>query len=142
MELHLTDCVTQSLFFKRFSRGILHQMGKDIRSNTWLYHKVSLRLMDNTKKEIERDDVNYDRKRFLVLVAMYLVVCFGSSLCGREGFIMEVSDLLKFINRGKYDPDIPFVVVPLLGQFKVEIGERSHLLMMVNVTFSGLQIRK
>ena len=40
------------------------------------------------------------------------------------------------------DPDLPHVVVPLLGQFKGETGERCHLLMMINTTQSGIEVRK
>ena len=56
--------------------------------------------------------------------------------------MMERSDLVKHIARGENDADIPHVVVPLLGQFKGETGEKCHLLMMANVTSSGIEIRK
>ena len=56
--------------------------------------------------------------------------------------MMERSDLIAHNERGRKDPEIPHVVVPLLGQFKGEAGERSHLLLLVNKTNSGIQIRK
>ena len=41
----------------------------------------------------------------------------------------------------RLDVDSPHVVVPLLGRFKGETGERSHLLVMTDRTVSGIAIR-
>ena len=56
--------------------------------------------------------------------------------------MIERSDLINHNERGRNDKDIPHVVVPLLGQFKGETGDRSHLLLLVNETNSGIKIRK
>ena len=68
-------------------------------------------------------------------------MCFGASLRGCEGFMIERSDLIKHVNRGRLDAASPNVVVPLFGRFKGETGERSHLLIMTNTTKSGIAIR-
>ena len=73
-------------------------------------------------------------------MTLYLTVCYCSSLRGSEGFMMERYDLVSIVSRGAVDEDIPHMVVPLLGHFKGETGERCHLFMMVNETKSGIQI--
>ena len=140
--LHNSKCPTQSLFFEKFAKGLLSRMGKDVRPNAGLSHLVLIQILNNIDKELIEGEEEYKRKRFLLLVAVYLVVSYVSSLRGCEGFMMERSDLVKHIDRGKQDPDLPHVVVPLLGQFKGETGERCHLLMMVNTTESGIEVRK
>ena len=54
---------------------------------------------------------------------------------------MEHSDLCRFIDRGRKDVEAPHVVIPLLGRFKSKIGERCHLLLLANVTASGILVR-
>ena len=68
------------------------------------------------------------------------VVSFGASLRGPEGIMIERSDLVEHMERGKHDADIPHVVVPLLGRFKGETGEKIHLLMMMSEIDSGIAI--
>lgn len=54
--------------------------------------------------------------------------------------MIERSDLIRHVNRGRMDRNFPHVVVPLLGRFKEETGKRSHLLIMTNTTKSGIAI--
>ena len=56
--------------------------------------------------------------------------------------MLERSDLCRFIDRGRHDPEAPHVVIPLLGRFKGEVGERCHLLLLANETASGIPVRK
>jgi len=140
--LRSTTCPTQSLFFQKFVKGLLGRMGKDIRSNAGLSHEVLILMLDKAEEDLNNDSLSWNEKRFILLCSFYFVVCFGGSLRGSEGFMIERSDLIDHIERGKHDDDIPHVVVPLLGRFKGETGERSHLLLLVNTTSSGIQIRK
>ena len=120
--LHLPSCPTQSLFFERFAKGMLSMMGKDVRSNAGLSHLVLKNILSNLEQDLHSREWVYEEIRLKVLVAYYLVVCYGSSLRGCEGFMMERSDSIRHINRGKTDPEIPHVVVPVLGQFKGKAG--------------------
>ena len=56
--------------------------------------------------------------------------------------MMERSDLCSFIDRGREDDKAPHVVIPPLGRFKNEIGERCHLLLLANKTASGIPVRR
>eukprot|EP00957_Ditylum_brightwellii_P031206 2365089-Ditylum_brightwellii.AAC.1 len=53
---------------------------------------------------------------------------------------MEVQGLLQHLPDGKTgDPETNHVVIPLLGEFKGERGERWHLLLLADVTSSGFK---
>lgn len=71
----------------------------------------------------------------------YLVVGFACSLRGNEGFMMDLFGLISHIRDGRNDPQTPHIVIPLLGRFKNETGERLHLMLSVNETKSGFKVR-
>jgi len=48
----------------------------------------------------------------------------------------------QFLQKGREDPDCPFIVIPLLGRFKGEEHFRQHLLISASKTGSGFQPRK
>ena len=139
--LHPSRCPTQSLWFEKFSKGMLRRMGRDVRSNAGLNHLVLLEMVKNVEEELRSGQANEERQHFLVTCMFYFMVSFGASLRGSEGFMIERSDLIRHIGRGKLNVTSPHVVVPLLGRFKGETGERSHLLILANTTSSGLQLR-
>ena len=56
--------------------------------------------------------------------------------------LMEASELVKRRLHGRDHPDHPHVVIPLMGRFKNETGERNLLLKLASVTQSGIGIRK
>ena len=139
--LHPSKCPTQSLWFEKFTKGLLGRMGRDVRSNAGLSHLVLLEMLNNAEEELRGGEVVDERKHFVVVCQFYFVVCFAASLRGCEGFMVERSDLIRHVNRGRTHASSPHVVVPLLGRFKGETGERSHLLLMANTTASGIPIR-
>ena len=71
----------------------------------------------------------------------YIVATFGYSLRGNEGFWVDADRLCKHIGVGKHDGRQPHVLIPLLGRFKSEMGERMHVIPLVNFTRSGIPIR-
>ena len=142
LTLHTSTCPTQSLFFEKFTKGMLGRMGRDIRSNAGLSHLVLLKMINNVENNLEREFLSEKEMRFNLMCIFYIIVCFGASLRGCEGFMIERSDLISHNERGRHDPDIPHVVVPLLGRLKGETGEKSHLLLLANTTNSGIPIRK
>ena len=99
-----------------------------------------LEMIRGAEEELRSEETTEERKEFLLVCQFYFVVCFGASLRGCEGFMIERSDLIRHVNRGRMDRNFPHVVVPLLGRFKEETGKRSHLLIMTNKTNSGIAI--
>lgn len=55
------------------------------------------------------------------------MVIYGGRLFVNDGFMVEAGGLLNHLSHGAgSDEDIPFIVVPLLGRFKNEDGEKWH----------------
>ena len=55
--------------------------------------------------------------------------------------MMDLFGLISHNRDGRNDPKTPHVVIPLLGGFKNEKGEKIHLMLLVNVTKSGSNVR-
>ena len=55
--------------------------------------------------------------------------------------MLDLYGSISHLEDGKNDPIKPHVVIPLLGRFKNEIGERMHLMLSVNTTKSGFKVR-
>jgi hypothetical protein len=60
-------------------------------------------------------------------------------LRGEEVVKMDIAGFLTYFAAGKEHPEFPHVMVPLLGRFKGETGERWHLLPIVWRTRSGIE---
>ena len=58
--------------------------------------------------------------------------------------LVEAHGLYSHIHFGKHeqDPTLNHVVIPLLGRFKNEDGSRYHLMLSVDKTNSGIEVRK
>ena len=69
----------------------------------------------------DRDTVE-ERRRDLILLGCYFVVCFGSSLRGNEGFMMEAQGMRLYVEKGRNEVANPHVVVPLLGRDRGEVA--------------------
>ena len=132
-------CPTDSLLFTRFTGGCLARMGKDVRSDMAIDPDILHHILTNLDNEWMNEITSVERKRWISIVGCYLVVGFACSLRGNEGFMMDLFGLIS--HNGRNDPKTPHVVIPLLGRFKNETGERLHLMLAVNVTKSGFKVR-
>ena len=101
--------------------------------------QITMRNLDTAFGD---QSVSLDRKRWVVVVGTYLVVCFLFSLRGNDGFMVELGGVMKHIYDGKGDlEDHPHVVVSLLGRFKNEGGERWNLMLVASEIASGFKPR-
>ena len=123
-----------------FHVGLQKRMGQDVRPDLAVSSGL-LKLVLEDISAIGAGPVSLERKRELFGVCTYLVVTFCGSLRGNEGFMVDLDGLVRHLDLGREDK-VPHVVVPLLGRFKNEIGERYHLILLANVTKSGLEVRR
>ena len=130
---------TQSRWFKRFKQGTKVRMGEIVKQNKALSREILHALLEVARERIAVE--RGDQQALTISVATYLVVCFCASLRGNEGFMMDLRGLIYHLDEGKTDDDDAHVVVPLLGRFKNEAGERYHLLAIPAETESGFQPR-
>ena len=72
------------------------------------------------------------------------MIGFVCALRGNEIFLVEAQGLQTMIGRGLKEGSTKedHVVIPLLGRFKNEDGERWHVMASVSVTHSGFKVRQ
>ena len=133
---------TESIFYKLFNMGLDKRMDKEKRSDLALEFKLLLTILTRVERELHEKDTEVSRRRFLMVFGAYLVIGYGGSLRGNEGFFVEGKSLINNIHEGITDPEHPHVVVELFGRFKGETNEATSTLILANVTDGGLQIRK
>ena len=130
-----------SLWFQRFMIGCRRRMGQDWRPDRaitnkmihFILAKIELRV---TQAEAARD--NEARRRWL-FAGGYFVICYVQSLRGPEGLLLELAGCLRHF---QVEPGQDHVVIALLGTVKGEHLEREHLLPSVNITGSGIPVRR
>ena len=74
----------------------------------------------------------------LTMAGAFYAVSYVLSLRGPKGLLLDLEGLLEERNR---DPS-QYIVVALWGKIKGEHHERSHLLPSVNLTGSGIEVRR
>ncbi len=139
--LHLEEGPTQRNLIERIVIGMENRMPKESSRNLPFTSRMILYILDNLEEELYNPGTTADRARLLIMTGAYLAITFGYSLRGNEGFWVDCERLCKHIQVGKYDGRQPHVLIPLLGRFKSEVGERMHVIPLVNVTRSGIAIR-
>ena len=135
----LTDNPTQSLWFERFSKGCLRRMGQDVRQD-WA---ITLECMHALQTRLEEEWQLASTLASQVGIAelgAFALIAFCGSFRGPEVFMTDLHGLRKYLMNNAGVPE-GCVIIPLLGQFKGETGERYHLTPMADVTNSGLQVK-
>jgi hypothetical protein len=139
-----SSCPTDSRFFQMFTRGLLLRLGRQTRSNWGLDYNVLHAMLKNLEKDLELEVLSKKAKREIVMIGAFMIIGFVCALRGNEIFLVEAEGVQSMIHKGKVekDPKLQHVVIPLLGRFKNEDGERWHVMLSVAVTDSNLEVRK
>jgi hypothetical protein len=142
--LTVSDCPSDSRWYQMFMRGLLIRMGRQVESNWGLDYCILLKILFNLEEEFNDEACSVSRKRNIIMLGSYLVITFVCALRGNEGFLVESDGLQRMIEVGKKEDelDLRHVVIPLLGRFKNEDGEKWHVMVSVNKSNSGIEIRK
>ena len=141
---------TESLLFRQFVQGLLSRMGQVVIPDEALSNEQMHGLMELISKKIKEHKGDQVLVRKLIMVGSFFMLLYGCSLRGHEGLFLEVSDFVRLINEGKEGVKDArgklkaegHVCAPLLGRFKNEVGEQHHVMVMVNVSKSGLKFRE
>jgi len=136
----VSSCPTQSEWFKRFAGACKDRMGGKSKQDKAISREIMHAVMDECERRAQ--ELRGDDQILIISVATYLVIGFCASLRGPEGFMMCLAGLRKNLDYGRTDDNNAHVVVPLLGRFKGEQGERHHLLPLPAVTKTGFSPRK
>ena len=111
-------------------------MGQDSKPNQAISNPLMGKLLAAAEAKAKSASEVSDRHRW-VMAGAYFCFCFVVSLRGSEGLMVDVAGIREIS-----DSREEFVIIPLLGQVKGEDHTRQHLIHCVNVTDSGIQVRK
>lgn len=131
---------TNLMFFGKFMRGCEKRMGRLVRQDAALSVEILLHVMSNLlESELSKRETSDQRKRDIVMIGSFLVIGFCDALHGNEVFLVEASSLCKYSGHGVNCKKL-HVVIPLMGRFKGETGERNVIHVLVDRTQSGLEV--
>jgi hypothetical protein len=105
---------------------------------------ISLSLMHALCQILEREWEGAETLRQRSMVASlgaWAVICFCGSFRGPEMSLVDLFGLIKYASEDRFVEDREFVIIPLLGRFKNELGEQYHLTPLAATTKSGLQVK-
>ncbi len=71
----------------------------------------------------------------------YSVIAFCGSFRGPEVFMTDLFGLIKYGEERLTAGDKEYVMIPLLGRFKNEVGDQYHLTPLIATTRSGLNVK-
>jgi len=136
----VTDSPTYGIWFQRFMLGCHKRMGEKLKQDMGVSIEVMLALMDIFESNYNTADETRE-KLSIALMAMYCIASFCGGLRGEEVPMTDLGEFIKHAPKGS-DESLPHIVLPLLGRFKGEKGEKHHLLPLAAVTDSGIEPRK
>ncbi len=105
---------------------------------------IPLPVMHALMKCLDREWSKAIDQEACILVASvgaYAIIAFYGSFRGSKVFLIDLHGLQKYLfNRD--EPEQDFVIIPLLGRFKGETGDRYHLTPLASKTSLGLKVKE
>jgi hypothetical protein len=135
---------THSWLFSKFMLGCEKRMGRFVKQNQAMDIKILLEMLRRYELELAESSLKKDRRRRIYMCGFAYVVLFCKALRGGEIMLTEATSLCSMLGKGRKTANHPdaHVVVPLMGRFKGETGERNVLCLLASVTKSGIDIRR
>jgi len=134
---HFSKSPLNSLLFRKFMVGLEKRMGRLVYQDLALSTDLLMEILSMYEIELASEDVPWSRRRSIVMSGAAFVVLFGGALRGGEVLLLEASELCKRIGDGRTHRTASHVLIPLMGRFKGENGERNVLLALTSVTDNG-----
>jgi hypothetical protein len=110
-------------------------MGHDWRPNQAMSIPLLLRVLEEIEYQIEAAMSWREENRWTVFHT-YAAVCYVVLLRGPEGLMLDLSGLKQKLGAGGNE----YVTIALLGKIKGETDNRAHLLSLVPVTLSCVDV--
>ena len=136
------DSPTQSRLFTMFIQGCEKRMGRLVKQDMGISMDMLQEILMLYDVELSDPKIDKARKRMIIVCAGSFVILFAAALRGGEVFMLEASEFTKRRDDGRNMTRNGHVVIPLMGRFKNETGERNLVIVLVNRTEGGLRIRK
>ena len=138
---HMDRSPLHTKWFRLFSKGCESRMGNATSQDAAISVEAMLGMLELLEVKFQQRNTNHESRRMVIMTAVVLIVGFCGALRGGEIFLMEATEFCKRIGAGKTEAP-RYVLVPLMGRFKNEIGERNVLLALVEHTQSGIAVRR
>ena len=139
--LHMYEGSIQSVFMEIFAKETKRRMLEDSDWNKPVNSLVVNYILNHIRHKWVMLDTEPFRKRELLTTAAYICVTYGYYLQGYNGLCVDCQQLIDGITIGNYDRRETHVSVLVMGIFKMEDGNHMHLILLINVTQSGIGIR-
>jgi len=124
---------TQSKLFGMFIHGCEKRMARLVKQDVGILFEMLMEVLDDYEKELRNPEVEKARKRLVVMCAGTFVILWADALGGGEVFMLEASEFVKRRDDGrKLGNKKGHVVIPLMGHFKNETGERNLVIVLAN----------
>jgi hypothetical protein len=133
---------TDSQLFMMFMLGCEKRMGRLVKQDAGISFEILKCMLDNYESELMNESTDIARKRFIIICGAAFVIMWSGALRGGEVFLIEASELIKRRHDGRVHAKHGHCIIPLMGRFKQETGERNLIIVLANETKSGLKIRK
>jgi hypothetical protein len=129
-----------SIWFGRFITGCRRRMGQDWRPDEAVSPKLMkalFRLLEDTIANAKDED---EASHWVTARALFTFL-YVFSLRGNEGLLADLKGIREEYASGRSN-DPSYSTLALLGQVKGEHHRRQHLMYSVDVTSSGIAVRK
>ena len=133
---HINRDSCGSLWFQRFILGMSHRMGQVSFPNLAMSPQLLLEFFREIERRIADFTSREDHHNWIIMTT-YCALSYVISLRGNEGFLLDLKSLRDNWNNHSNK----YVVIGLLGRYKGENHDYTHLVSCVNKTSSGLNIR-
>jgi hypothetical protein len=157
LRVRSTSCPSQSDWFRDFLVGAQDRMGYDTMKQLDVPIQAVIRQLELIWADAEFEPVQSHR-HLLIKTGALIAILTAASLRGHEGFYLDISGTMKYLNRGsdgvlpsgkltkrlfteEEARRLPQICICLLGKFKGETGERYHSIILANESSSGLKTR-
>lgn len=137
---YVSDSPTGGKWFSRFMKGAKLRMGVERRQNEALTPEI-MRALDDIVETRWTASKNEKEREHLEEVMVYAICEYTAGLRGEEVPMLSLKGLLTYWDEAA-GAKIPHIMLTLQGRFKGETNERWHCVPIVDVTGSGVQVRK
>lgn len=140
-KMTISTCPTDGLFFEKFTKGCHKCMGDLVKPDRALSVEILVEIMFLLEVEWGTTMINMQQWE-LALEGCFYVISFVCALRGEEVPLTNLAGIRQHLAESKQNK-VPHVIIALLGRFKNEHGDSNyHLLPVVNITSSGIEVRK
>jgi hypothetical protein len=115
-----------------FMKGCEKWMGRLVKQDLGISFEMLREILKIYEEELTDDNVSNKRKHFIVVCSGAFVILWAGALRGGEIFMLESSELVRRRDDGRDKERDGHVIIPLMGRFKNETGERNLLMVLVN----------